>query len=237
MRAAPGLAWVGFSKFCGLLAACGDHWGPLGWRPGRCHRPTAGRDRPARLSRTATRRTLAPRAAAARRRRTRKHCPWSGSFRSRYAGRHRTEADGGRLQSRHDPHRGWYCRPRTLRRVTNRELGRAGLGRGRAADRAGRDCSEGVSDQESLATRDLLAGVEASGCGGCGVSGADGMRVDQTGVRLGKPPSASRTLSRSASRTRSTVPSSSHQVQDQYIVGQGGKFFVSCRQAHPVRTT
>lgn len=218
MRAAPGLAWMGFGKFRGLLAVGGDHWVPLGWRLAGATVRRLKRDRPAR--------TLAQRAAAARRRRTRKHCPWSGAFRSRYAGWHRTEADGGRLHSRHDPHRGWYCRPRTLRRVTNRELGRAGLGRGRAADRAGRDCSEGVSDQESLATRDLLAGVEASGCGGY-----------QTGVRLGKPPSASRTLSRSASRTRSTVPSSSHQVQDQYIVGQGGKFFVSCRQAHPVRTT
>ncbi len=45
--------------------------------------------------------------------------------------------------------------------------------------------AEGVGDQEPLATLDLLAGVEAPGCGGDGVSGTDGLRVDQAGARLG----------------------------------------------------
>jgi hypothetical protein len=67
------------------------------------------------------------------------------------------------------------------------------------------------------------------------------VRMDCESIRpaLGSAlrPSASRTLSRSASWTRSTVPSSCHQVKYQYTVGQGGKSFGSCRQAHPVRTT
>ncbi|MFE5039053.1 transposase [Streptomyces sp. NPDC056683] len=50
-------------------------------------------------------------------------------------------------------------------------------------------------------------------------------------------PSALRTLPRRALWMRSTVPSSCHPVKYQYTVGQGGKSFGSCRQAHPVRST
>ena len=45
--------------------------------------------------------------------------------------------------------------------------------------------AEGAGDQEPLATLDLLAGVETPGHGGDGVSGADELRVDQAGARLG----------------------------------------------------
>jgi hypothetical protein len=97
--------------------------------------------------------------------------------------------------------------------------------------------AEGVGDQEPLAALDFLARVEALVAAGT----VSAVRTDCESISpaLGSEfrPSASRTRPRRTSWTCSTVPSSCHQVKYQYTVGQGGKSFGSCRQAHPVRTT
>lgn len=49
----------------------------------------------------------------------------------------------------------------------------------------GQKQAEGVGDDEPLAALDLLARVKASGPGGNGVGRTHGLRVDQTGTRLG----------------------------------------------------
>ena len=56
-------------------------------------------------------------------------------------------------------------------------------------------------------------------------------------VRVGLLPSDCRTLGRSASWTRSQIPSSIHLRKYLYTVCQGGRSCVSTRHGHPVRST